>query len=270
MNYKSTRIGLLSTVLIALPISAQGGEQSNKDWQYGVSAGVFYTPTFLGDDDYQFSALPNITASYGDTFSASLAGVEYLAYESGRFRMGPVLRYDFGRDEDGSNPLALGDDSDDLMGLGDVDGTVEIGSFVQYEVGNLSATLEIRHGINGHEGLVGDIEVKYSDSVEAFGKTLTYSLGPQTSFASDNFNSAFFDISSAQSGASGISEYDADGGFNTIGLRATVIADIDDQISIIGFAGYDRLVGDIADSSLVRERGSENQGTFGISLNYAF
>jgi outer membrane protein len=43
-----------------------------------------------------------------------------------------------------------------------------------------------------------------------------------------------------------------------------------DHMSVVGFAGYDRLNGDIANSSLVQERGSKDQASVGLLLNYRF
>ncbi|MEM7469656.1 MAG: MipA/OmpV family protein [Pseudomonadota bacterium] len=270
MTNRFAFIGLIACFLLNSIAIAQANEKSQEGWQYDVSAGFLYLPTFLGDDDYQFSVFPNLSVRYDDKFTASFAGVEYVALDLESFRAGPVIRYNFGRDEQGSNPLALGDDSTDLVGLGDVDGAVELGGFVQYVYENFSATVEVRHAIGGHDGLVGDMQVKYTDSFKAFGKTLIYSVGPEASFGSDSFNSAFFDVDSAQSLATGISEYDTEGGLNSIGFGASIIANLTNHVSLIGFGGYDRLLGDVADSSLVEERGSENQGVFGFALNYRF
>ena len=203
-------------------------------------------------------------------FFASLEGVGFNLLNQNGFRAGPIAKYDFGRDEEGSNPLGFGNDSDDLKGLGDVDGTVELGGFFEYTFRQFSAKVELRQGVGGHEGLVGEVEVKYNNTFSAFGRPFYYSLGPEISFADENYNSAFFDVSAGQSAASGLSQYDAGAGINTVGFHAALVVPVTEKVSLIGFGGVDQLVGDIADSSLVQERGSETQGVFGVMLNYRF
>ena len=43
-----------------------------------------------------------------------------------------------------------------------------------------------------------------------------------------------------------------------------------DRITLYGDAGYRRLVGDAADSPIVKRAGSENQFTAGLGLTYRF
>ncbi|QTD57342.1 MipA/OmpV family protein [Parasphingorhabdus cellanae] len=242
----------------------------NEGWQVSLSAGALYNPIYLGDDDYQVSVFPNLIVQYDDLLTASIQGIEVNAINSNGFKAGPVARFNFGRDEDGGNPLGLGDGTDDLIGLGDVDFTVELGGFAQYSIGNFSAKAELRQGVNGHKGLVGDAELKYGSTFDALGRTGSFSLGPRITFGDKKYNSAFFDVNAAQSIASGLSQYDAGSGMNSYGFHGSVVVPVSDRISVTGFAGYDRLSGDIADSSLVQERGSEDQGMAGIMLSYRF
>ncbi|MEM1051088.1 MAG: MipA/OmpV family protein, partial [Pseudomonadota bacterium] len=212
----------------------------------------------------------NLAIQYDDLVNVNVQGIEVNVVNGGGFKAGPSIGFNFGRDEDGSNPLGLLDATDELIGLGDVDFTIEAGGFVQYSTGQFSGKVAVRQGVNGHEGLVGEAELKYNSTFSAFGQTGFFSVGPEISYGDDAFNSAFFDIAPAQSVASGISEFDADGGLNSVGLGASVLLPLGNNFSLVGFAGYDRLIGDIADSSLVQERGSENQATLGIFIGYTF
>lgn len=269
----------VTTLTIATPVYAQdegigddrGGQQEGPSGlQVTLGAGVFVTPQYPGDDQYQISAFPNIAIQYDDLVSVNIQGVEVNVINSDGFKAGPSLGFNFGRDEDGSNPLGLLDPTDELIGLGDVDFTIEAGGFVQYSTGPFSGKLAIRQGVNGHEGLVGEAELKYNGTFSAFGQTGFFSIGPELSYGDSAFNSAFFDITPAQSLASGISEFDADGGLNSVGLGGNVVLPLGNNFSLAGFAGYDRLIGDVADSSLVQEQGSPNQFIGGLFINYTF
>ncbi|MEM9229378.1 MAG: MipA/OmpV family protein [Pseudomonadota bacterium] len=241
--------------------------------RFTVSAGVISAPTFLGDDEQQTSVVPNITLSYGDRFTAGLDGVRYTVFSRGGFNAGIVGAYHFGRDENpDDNPFVVsGGDTTDLVGLGDIDGTFELGGFVEYEAEQFSARLELRQGIDGgHDGLYGEAEVMYNGSFNAFERPVFFSVGPAIAFGDDAYNSTFFDVSAAQSAASGISQFDAGGGLISYGLHATAVVPLSERTSLVGFVNYDQLTGDVGDSSIVQERGSENQSTVGMFLDYTF
>lgn len=263
-----------TTLLIPTAGFAQNfGDDADSGLRFTISAGVISSPTFLGDDEQQISVFPNITLSYGDRFTASLDGVRYTVFSQGGFSAGVVGAYDFGRDEDpDDNPFVVdSSDSTDLVGLGDIDGTIELGGFVEYEAQQFSARLELRQGVDGgHDGLYGEAELKYNGSFEIGQAPIFFSVGPVITFGDDAYNSTFFDVSAAQSAASGLSQFDAGGGINSYGLHASAVLPLSESTSLVGFVNYDQLAGDIADSSIVQERGSENQTTVGLLLSYSF
>ncbi|MEM9495315.1 MAG: MipA/OmpV family protein [Pseudomonadota bacterium] len=276
---KLFRTALTVTALSSIPclVYAQGSDGQNhegggqKKWDITIGAGVFASPTYLGDDELQISVFPNIRVEYDDRFILGIDGAEFAVINTDNFRLGPVFRYDFGRDENGSNPLAVtNDDNTDLVGLGDIDGTPEFGGFLEYKFNSITTRIEARQGIDGHEGLVGEASVKYNHMFSLAGKSAFLLVGPSVTYGDDDYNSTYFDVSVAQALASGLSVYDADGGINSAGLEAALYRPLTDKVSVVLFADYDRLLGDIADSPLVEERGAEDQFTGGIFLNYRF
>ncbi|MEM7058615.1 MAG: MipA/OmpV family protein [Pseudomonadota bacterium] len=270
MNTKSNlRLAIALFGAISIPAIAHAGEDV---WSFSVGLGTVYAPTYLGDDVGQLSFAPNLSVKYGDTFFASLGeGIGYNVINSGGWRVGPVVKYHFGRDEDGDNLFAVtGDDTQDLVGLGDVDGTVELGGFVEYSIMDFTGKVELRQGVGGHEGFIGEAEVKYGTVFGLFGQQAIFSFGPEVAFGDGNYNSAFFDVNAVQSAASGLPVFDAGGGLISYGIGGSLVVPVTDSVSVISFASYDQLTGDVADSSLVRLRGSENQSTLGMFLNYSF
>ncbi|MEM8949923.1 MAG: MipA/OmpV family protein [Pseudomonadota bacterium] len=264
--------GLIAAAIgLSQPFQAVADDHGTDGWDVSVSAGTILAPTYLGDDAYQLSAVPNVRLTYDDSFFASIEGIGYNVINDQGWRVGPIVKYHFGRDEDGGNPLAIaGDDSDDLDGLGDVDGTVEIGAFVGYEFEPFTTKVELRQGVNGHEGFIGEAELDYGGSFNVADQLVIYSVGPQFTVVDNNYNDTFFGVDAGQSAASGLDEFDAEGGLLSYGIGGTLIFPIDDNLSTILFAEYDRLSGDAADSSLVEDRGSPNQGTFGLFVSYQF
>lgn len=272
MKLTSTLIFIVS---LAVPgsILAQGPENQAKGLQVTLSAGILTAPTYLGDDDYQTSLFPNITLRYGNRFTASLRGIEFVAISHNGWQAGPVLSYDFGRNENpDDSPLALSADSNtDLVGLGDIDGTLELGGFLEFNARSFAAKLAVQQGIDGgNDGLSMEASVSYRRQLAILGRPTFFSIGPAVSFGDDAYNSTLFDISASQSAASGISQYDAGAGMNSIGLHTSAMMPLTKRASLVGLLKYDRHTGDAGNSSLVTERGSKDQVAAGLFVNYRF
>jgi outer membrane protein len=279
-----TRTALTTVATLALFTSAtlpnsafaQGHSASDhkeEGLQFTISAGIAAAPSYMGDDDYQTSVFPNISLSYNDRLKASFRGIEYTAISRDGWQAGPILAYDGGRDEnpDESDFMISGEVSTDLVGLGDIDGTLELGGFVAYETRSFAAKFTLLQGVDGgHDGVKGNASVSYRGMFDGLGMPLFFSVGPTVSFADDAYNSTFFDVSAAQSAASGISVYDADGGVNAYGLNATLMMPVGEKTSVVGVLNYEQLVGDVGDSSIVQERGSQDQIMAAVFVNYRF
>lgn len=243
---------------------------ANDGWSVTVGAGGLLAPTYEGDDAYRLSILPNIQVAYGDAFFASVQdGVGYRAINTETLRAGPIARIKFSRDADGDQPFAVtGDDSADLVGLRDIDTSFELGGFLEYEIGGVTLSAEARQAASGHKGLVADIGAKWSGRASLFGPPVIWSVGPRVRFVSDDFNDAYFGVDAGEAIASGLPQYNPEGGVHSYGIGATAIMPVSDAWTAVVFAGYDKLTGDAGDSPLVQLRGSEDQATLGVFLSY--
>ncbi|MEM8934808.1 MAG: MipA/OmpV family protein [Pseudomonadota bacterium] len=259
-------------LLVGAPAYAQPAGQSD-GWGLDIGAGALLSPAYRGDDNYRASLLPYVKIEYGDRFFASVQdGVGYTLVKNDRLRFGPIARIAFARNEDGDQAFAIaGDETPDLAGLGDVNTTVELGGFAEIDIGVLTATLEARHGINGHEGFIADARLSYSGRTSAGDRPLFYSVGPRATFVGDSYNDAYFGVTAEQALASGLPVFDASSGIQSVGVGAAVILPItrDGSVSMVAIAGYDRLTGDAGDAPLVRRRGSRDQATLGLFMSYA-
>ena len=270
---------ITATLLAILPVSlfAQDAAEdtfAGHDIFFTISGGVVSAPSFLGSGETSVYAFPNISVAIGDRLDISLLdGVSYDVYKDDFLSVGAVLTYDFGREDAPSDhDLQLSEIArPEITGLGDIEETAEIGAYIEHSFGNFQAKLEVRKGVDGgHDGVVGDLDVTYNAPVDLFGRESVISFGPTASFSDDSYASTFFDVSAAKSAASGISEYDADGGITSYGLHASAFVPLNQNVSIVGFAAFDQLTGDVGDSSIVQERGSDKQTTAGLVLNYTF
>lgn len=268
---KLAELLIASAVMTPFYTFAQDELHQPEGWSYSVGLGAFYAPTYMGDDESRLSFIPNISIAYSDTFFASLGeGVGYHIINNEHWQIGPILKYDFGRDEDSSNMLSTGDDSIDLIGLGDVDGTFEIGAYVKYNINPITINLELRQGIDGHEGVVGEASIKYSGSSDIYGQPLFYSFGPEIKYTDGHYNKTFFSVNALQSAASGLAQYDADEATLSYGIGGNIMIPHTQHISTILFANYTHLGDTISDSSLIVQRGEEEQVMVGFLVDYRF
>jgi len=283
-NVSSSQVAVSGNNSDSNPLSAQTTVEdtypkvapASKDWTIRIGAGAILSPAFVGSSDYQLLAVPAIKVTYRNTFFASVEdGVGYAVINQDGWRAGPIAKIAFGRNEDGDNPFRIaGGKTSALHGLGNVATTLEAGGFAEYRWSSISTKIGLRKGLNGHEGLVGDFAVKYTRSSRSLSPVadtpLVVSFGPRLTVVDATYNKAFFGIDAEQALNSGLPRYNPGGGVLSYGVSSFIIVPIRKKLSATFLAGYDRLTGDAGSSPLVSERGSPNQGTFGVLLSYEF
>jgi outer membrane protein len=260
------------TRLANAPVDAEPED----DWQIRLGTGLLYAPAFVGSDHYQLRGGPDIEVRYKDRFFLSLrdgAGFDLIKTDS--FRAGPIVKFQQQRNENGNGGIftLAGGRTNALLGLGDVPSTAEAGGYVQYQSGSFSASAEVRKGIGGHDGLIGDLGARYTTGLMGMKvgeRSVILSIGPRATIVDDTYNQAYFGVTAAQSATSGLREFNAKGGLLSYGAGAAVIVPVSGKLSASILGGYDRLSGDAGKSPLVRERGSRNQATVGLGLIYRF
>ncbi|MEY4879166.1 MAG: hypothetical protein RJB62_635, partial [Pseudomonadota bacterium] len=216
-----------------LPSIAQA-QLANPDREWTVRAGgaLLYAPAFVGSDDYQLQALPYLSIEYRDIAEISYQrGLRWNVLRTENFVAGPIARYDFGRQQDGDNLLRIaGDKSRALRGLGDIDGSIELGGFARFRSGVFVATAELRQAVNGHEGLVGDAGIAYDSEIDLFGLRAFLTVGPELRFTNARYAQEFFGVTPLQSFRSGLPTYRAYGGVLTYGGEMTLIVPLHEQV----------------------------------------
>jgi len=272
MKLHSTATGIgMATRLLAIGGLALAGapgaaaQEPEPAWQIGIGAGAMVQPDYEGSDDYEISPLPMINISYRDRIflDGPMLGANLLNLEGPRpgdkLQAGPLLRWQMGREQD---------DNDALRGLGDVDGSFEVGGFVSYGLGPFSAGLTaMQDAGDGHEGLTVELEGGYEHS---FDESWSMRAEISTTWADDSYTKAYFGIDAAQAARSGYRQYSPGAGFKDIGVSVGVDYALSDNWAITGQVGYTRLLGDAADSPIVDDEGSANAFSAGIFVGYRF
>lgn len=259
---------LLGAALLGAAGSAAAQESARPpaEWSFTVGAGALYLPDYEGSNDYKVSPAPVVELSWRDRVRLTTKGgpgliVTPLAAKDVKVDLG--VRYDFGRDQD---------DNDALKGMGDIrGGAVAVGRFA-YEVGPVEFGLEVARDLGGdRDGLMVAAEAEYAIG-GLFNGRARLSVTPHVSWADDNYMSATFGVTAAQAARSARrhAKYDAGGGFKDAGVGVGVGYVVSDSIFVMGRIDYSRLLGDAADSPLVKGDGDADQfsGLLGVSYRW--
>ena len=251
---------LLIAWLALVPAWTAASAQENEDFRVRLGLGAQLQPKFYGGDETEVGPLWDLDFAKGDKefrFEAPDDGFDIALISSDTFAAGPVANFQRGRKN-----------SDVGAAVGKVKMTIEAGAFVQFHpIESLRIRGELRKGIGGHEGLVGDVG---ADFVWRDGDNYVFSIGPRVLFSNAKFQRAFFEVTPAAALATGLLVYRPDGGMHAVAATSGLSYQFNKDIGMFGYARYERLVGDAGKSPIVRQFGSRNQASAGIGLSYTF
>lgn len=252
-----------SAVIAASTLFAAGNAafaQDNDDWRVRAGLGAQVRPEFVGADDWAVTPLFDLDFARGDNpfrFEAEDDSFGITLVSSDRFAFGPVLNLEPSRTN-----------SDVGAPVGKVPTTVEAGAFAEFfPTDSLRLRGEVRKGIGGHDGLVGSFG---GDYIWRDGDRYVFSLGPRLVLADSRYQRAYFGVTPEAALATGLPVYRPSGGIRSVGLASGLSYQFNRTWGVFGYGRYERLVGDAADSPIIREFGSRDQFSAGIGLSYTF
>lgn len=249
-------------MMLLLPVAAHAQEGVKENWNLTLGIGIRATPKFLGSKDYAARPYPVFGLGRGLAsrwWSAQDDAIGPGLIEGRNWRIGASGALLWPR---------LQSSDARLRGLGDVRFGFEAGAFGEYYVMPwLRARADIRRGFLAHDAFVADLKL---DAFQTFGDRLTFGFGPRLSIAGPDFNRRYFGVNAPQSAASGLAAFRPGGGLQSVGALGQVTYAWTPRLRTTGFAEYKRLLGDAAASPLVKQRGSADQFTFGLSSSYTF
>jgi outer membrane protein len=247
----------IAPAALAQDASSNDGSLSAKQYVIDLGVGAMYKPKYPGADAYQVYPFPLIRFSrfYIPILDTSIDGD---APKSG-FSIYPS--FDFNGKRNSS-------DSAELKGTRDVDWALELGLGVSYQYDWMRGFVELRQGINGHTGQVADFGI---DMITNPTERLGIVFGPRLSWGSSDYMDTYFGVTAAEAAVNGsvLSPYDAGSGFKSFGMVARANYGLTDNTTLHLQAGWDRLIGDAADSPIAKV-GSENQLSIGAGISYKF
>ena len=274
-------IATAALALTAAPALAQSTDAALPDPNdqsdtFTIAGGGGYLPDYEGSDDYKF--IPAAAAR------GRLSGISFFTRATYLYvdfvpRGADALEFDAG-------PIAgvrlnrTGKVKDDFVDLlPERDTAIEVGGFVgvtyhgltnPYDA--LSFRFDVVKDVGGaHRSTVITPTIDFGTPLS---RTTYVGLSLSADWVGGGYADYYYSISPADALASGLSVYNADGGFKNwrLGLIAnqSLTGDLTGGLSLFGTASYARLSGDFKRSPIVSDRGSASQWLAAAGLAYTF
>jgi outer membrane protein len=246
----------LLAAFVVQPAAAQ--ERRSIDARVGLGAEV--KPDYPGADEVGFGPLVNVDIRRGEEefeFEAPDESFGFSIVSAGGFKFGPALNIEGSR-----RPSEVG------AAVDKVSTTFEAGGFAQVALGeSFRLRTELRQGIGGHDGLVGNAG---ADFIARDGDKYVFSIGPRLLFSDGKYQRAYFGVTPEVAARTGLAAFRPDGGIYGVGAAAGLLYQLGGPWGVYSYARYDRLLEDGKNSPITRGFGSADQFSGGLALTYTF
>lgn len=263
---------LMPIVLLLPPVPAfaQTDEvvpAEEEGWSGFVAIGPAVAPRFEGSDEYRLVPFAIGTIRKGG-ISVDLRGSQIRAdlVPAERLALGPLVNVRLGRDSDVGGRVGA---------LDKVDAAIELGGFVGVRLGGdrtgqgqLQLDLTAMADVSGtHDGVLVTGGITY---VALRTQRFSLALDTQATWGDGAYTRTYFGITPGEAGRSGLATYDPADSMRDAGAGVTIGYQLDRRWGLLGRLGWNYLLGDAADSPIVRDEGSRHQGVAGLALSYRF
>lgn len=243
-----------------------------------IGAGVGMVPSYEGSDDYRIipAAIVRGKISGHNFYTRGLQFYFDLIPEGPGEKLdlsiGPVAGIRLNRTSGTKDPQ--------VRALGKLDTAYELGGFVGIsktgvitsDYDNLGFRVSYVKDVGGaHESHVITPSIEYGTPLS---RKAYVGIGLSADFVGDGYARYYYSVSPAGALASGLTPYNADGGFKSwslslVGTHA-VTGDLLGGLSLFAVGSYTRLQNDFRESPIVSQVGSPNQWFGAIGLAYSF
>ena len=243
-------------ILTSFGAAAQPAPAMDGDWSFTLGAGAAIQPEYEGAKDYQPAPLPVVDIRFRDiAFLSVEEGLGWNAYKTRNFRVGPMATYYWGSD-------------DRPTGINDIDPGIQVGVFAEFAFDHWKFDTRVLYGVTGDsEGARLNLGAAYGTRIE---KDWRLIARLNTTVANANEMKTYFGINSREASDSSLAEHDPGAGFYDVGLDLHLTYDVTKSWSIVSIVKSHYLLGDAADSPLVKDKGSEAQFYGGLGIAYHF
>ncbi len=271
----------LAAFLAASPALAQADpaplpDPNDQSDTVTIGAGAAIVPDYEGSNDYRIipaAAIRGRISGISFFTRATYLYVDVVTRGAGQleFDLGPIAGARLNRTR------KIKDDLVDL--LPERDTAFELGGFAGFTYHGLTNPYDalsfrvdvVKDVAGAHESTLVTPTIDFGTPLS---RTFYVGLSASADWAGGDSADFYFSISPADSLASGLPVFDADGGLKhwRLGILAnqSITGDLTHGWSIFGLGSYTRLTGDFKDSPIVDLRGSSSQWVGAIGAAYTF
>ena len=238
--------------LLAVAVLGMGAAGASDQRQYLMNLGVggLVKPKYPGADTYMLVPYPII-----DVGRFYVPGVGQTERKARGLFFSPSFNLNGKREASDDNCL---------KGTKEIDWAFEAGVGAGFRYDFLRGYATIRQGFNGYSGQTGEIGL---DIIVPVATRFEVAFGPRTSWASSGYMETYFGVTDKEAARSPVlTAYKPSAGFKTAGLTAQINYRIDDNTRLQLRGSWDRMIGDAADSPIVKH-GSRDQWTVGVGIS---
>ncbi len=259
-NRLASALGLICLCSVSMGVMAQSAEKKESGTTVGV--GMVVGPEYSGASKTRVGLLPFFSYRNANGFYAGMEGIGY-GTKLDSFTLSGGLGYRGGRSE---SKETFGRGSDSLKGMGDIPGALTARFKAAYQLNeavslSLGSEMALNHRETGNTYDLGMRVALHQSMSDQFSLNLGARYGDR------KFNQSNYGVSAAQSAASGFKAFNAGAGFEQVSSSVNWNHVIDKNWSVSTRVGVTHLLGDAADSPLVKKKTSPT-GMF--SVNYSF
>ena len=240
---------------------------------FSIGAGAVYSASYDGSDDYVVSPIPIVQGKIGGVRISPRAGGAALDFvnddsDGAKMSAGVAARLNRNRASQIEDPVVLS--------YGELDTAFEVGPSVGISLpgllnpyDSLSFNIETLFDVAGaHDGTLVSPGVTYFTPVS---RGAAISLSVSGSYVDDDYADYYYSVPAG--GA--LPAYQADGGWDRVGVNLLTGVDLDGNLAngglaLIAMGGYSRMLGDGKRTPFTSIRGDADQwmGAFGIGYTF--
>ncbi|WP_047396882.1 MipA/OmpV family protein [Chitinibacter sp. ZOR0017] len=222
----------------------------SRNWQAVAGLGIGYAPEIMGGEVYKATALPSFDLSHrSGFFLGSSKGLGWSYAANPDWQAAIFIGMSPGRKE--KTKLT---DKQTFKGMGEIKAAAQAGLLLSYSLQDLNLSLQATTGLDsknrGQQITLGADYTVYSSAQFAL------MINGALTASSSDYQQRWYGVSAAQARKSGFKAYQAGSGLTQGSVGVTAIVPLSNSLRWVNAVSYNQLLGDAADSPLVKEKGS--------------
>lgn len=234
-------------ISIAQDPSLVSNDEDTSDWTFMLGAGTSYGPSYIGSNKLKAEAFSLVLLEYKDLFYVRGPAVGFNFLSMAGLKMSVASRYQMYGDRSAK-------DNQELRELEAIDAGIDLGLVASLDLQPWSIELSMFKDVSGtHKGALIELG---ADRAFVLTDKLQAEIGVKSVWGDRKVKQAYFGITPAQSTTSGFRQHSVSAGLVSAGLGLGVRYLVNPNWHLLGKFDVDLLLGDAADSPIVKETGN--------------